>query len=550
MNPVLARELKERMRSPRATLILVVYLALLAAILYLTYRLGLLSLRNQMFGGGFTPASLGAASIGRLMFEVLLIFLLGLVAFIAPGASTGAIAGERERGTLQLLQVTLLRPSAIVLGKLAASLGFVLLLLVASLPLFTVALILGGVTPGQAFRGLSVIVALAVFLAALGTFLSSIARRTLHATIGTYALTFVLLFGTIITYGAERIARSSGGFSITDRPVSTYLNPFAALADAVVDPSAAPGFITSPLTMARQMIPSFVPINGGFSGPAEVIAEGEEDGRSWQLTARHDGISGLCVGLQESNGGSESCGMAGDEQLISVGSSVTGDAGVILFGPVTRDARLIRVDLVEGDPVEVKPFTEQAEDAGFEDTSFFVAALDEDQEPESVTVVGEDDEELVTQPVLDLPGARGEVRARPPMPDLPVPMPLPADLVPPTPAITSSVIGQAAVARPPVPADADSTPAPPEPTVLAPEDILPPPGVRVEGIPVPRPIGGVVGPAILVPEQQQADLNEPLPVWAVHTWILLIASVVLVWLGSRQLRRPVSKVRVSRKAQA
>jgi len=562
MNPVLAREIKERMRSPRATVILVVYLALLAGVLYLSYRLGLLTLRAQMFGGGgFIGNSMSAAALGRLMFEVLMIFLLGLIAFIAPGASTGAISGERERGTLQLLQITLLRPSSIVLGKLTASLGFLLLLLVASLPLFTVALILGGVTPGQAFRGLLVVTALAIFLAALGTYLSSIARRTLHATIGTYAVTFLLLFGTVLTYGAERIARSSGFLTGTDRPVSTYLNPFAALADAVGDPSAG-GFIPSPLTMARQIIPSFIPGIGGFSEPPVVVASAEEGDVAWQLTARNEPQAGICVGLQANNFGSETCGMAQEKGQILLAQSPSGDGGSqIIFGAVSRDTRKLVVDLSEGRPIEVKPLTEEAEDAGFDDISFFVVTTTGDQRPTTLTALDKDDKEIASHPIHDMPvmPGGGMVDIGPPIPVPPgtPPPPDPRPLPAPGPAGAASDLPLMAPASFPVAQDS----GPPQHPVTA--DIMPAPDVMAEIVtdPVLPEVKAEIVTDPVFPPEVKAELvvTDPVPpraaveaqgpgmfpvrdpstpVWVVHCLILVSASVVLVAAGSYQLRRP------------
>jgi hypothetical protein len=461
------------------------------------------------------------------MFEVLAILLLGLVAFIAPGASTGSIAGERERGTLQLLQITLLKPQSIVLGKLAASLGYVLLLLVASLPLFTVALILGGVTPGQAARGLVVITALAIFLATVGTYLSSLARRTLHATIGTYAITFVLLFGTILTYGAERIARSSGLPQLADRPVSTYLNPFAALADAVVDPRGG-SFIPSPLSVARQMIPSFVPGVGGMSEPPAIVSTGGEGATAWQLTARSDPMNGVCVGMQDSMGGSESCGTGPAGELLNVYQTQPLDGSPpIIYGPVTTDARKVRVELADGGPLEVKPLTEEAEDAGFDDISFYVAELAADQEPVNVIALGKEDKELASQPVVGIP----QIKAQ------------------------GGMIAEDLVAG----AGTMPTPAPPEPTPAAapPDAAVPPPVLNPELIapdvpvpmPIPRPGVVMIDPMPVEPGFDQA-VNDSPSVWVVHSLLLLVSSVLLVVAGSYQLRRPRSGARFGRRARA
>lgn len=244
LNPVLGREIKERMRSRRAVVMLIAFLGLLALILYLTYRAGLLMLNDR-----FSPLAGTTASLGRLMFEWLLFFLIMFVAFIAPGVAAGSIVGERERRTLHPLQVTLLSPRSIVVGKLGASMAYVTLLVLATAPLFAVPLVLGGVSPWQVMRGFVVILALEVALASLATLMSAVAKRVQFAIVAAYGLALLLLAGTGILLGAELLWRSqeTPNRDITHEALAIYLNPVAAVADAVTDP-AAPDLLPTPLS--------------------------------------------------------------------------------------------------------------------------------------------------------------------------------------------------------------------------------------------------------------------------------------------------------------
>ena len=58
-----------------------------------------------------------------------------LIIFIAPSFTSGAITGERERQTYDLLRTTLLATPSFITGKLESSLGYILLLLLAAIPL-------------------------------------------------------------------------------------------------------------------------------------------------------------------------------------------------------------------------------------------------------------------------------------------------------------------------------------------------------------------------------------------------------------------------------
>jgi ABC-type transport system involved in multi-copper enzyme maturation permease subunit len=65
---------------------------------------------------------------------------------MAPSFAAGAITGEKERQTYEMLLASPLKPAAIVLGKLLASLAHLGILIFASLPIVMLCLPLGGVS--------------------------------------------------------------------------------------------------------------------------------------------------------------------------------------------------------------------------------------------------------------------------------------------------------------------------------------------------------------------------------------------------------------------
>lgn len=226
LNPVLARELKQRMRGRHVWLVVTLYLGVLALILRWVYAA---AVRNSSFDGGFDLVA--SATAGRAIFQWLLFFMLLLVCFIVPGLTAGAISGERERQTMVSLQLTLLRPRSIVAGKLLASLAFVVLLIVASLPLVTVPFLVGGVAWPEVAQGLLMVLATAVTLACLTLACSAVLRRTQAATVVAYGMTLALVLGTLIVYGAQQFPRAAD--TPRPRPWILALNPFAATADVV-----------------------------------------------------------------------------------------------------------------------------------------------------------------------------------------------------------------------------------------------------------------------------------------------------------------------------
>ena len=96
---VLAKELRTRMRGRRAAVVITAYLLLLSA-------LGGMMLYSQLqeLRSGLNPVM--AASVGQQLFGTLSQVQLFLVIFIVPGLTGPAIAGERDRQTLELLLST------------------------------------------------------------------------------------------------------------------------------------------------------------------------------------------------------------------------------------------------------------------------------------------------------------------------------------------------------------------------------------------------------------------------------------------------------------
>jgi ABC-type transport system involved in multi-copper enzyme maturation permease subunit len=112
--------------------------------------------------------------------------------------TAGAITGERERKTYEVLRTTLLSARKLVWGKLAVALSFMLLLILASLPLQSLAFILGGVTLVELLAGLTMLLAATFFFAVVGLFFSSWLRRTLVSTVLTYVVSLLIIIGVPI----------------------------------------------------------------------------------------------------------------------------------------------------------------------------------------------------------------------------------------------------------------------------------------------------------------------------------------------------------------
>ena len=233
LNPVFARELRERVRRPGTPILLTIYLVLLLVVASFAYR----SVRGNV-ANGFDGGFLNRSVAGRQMFEWVLFALFALVCFFVPGYTAGTITGERERQTMVPLQVTLLRPRQIVVGKILASVAYTVLLVVAAFPILCLAYAIGGLTVGQLVRGLFGVLFVALVLATLAVMWSAVFRRSATAIVMSYATVLVLLLGTpLLAAIFGTLGGSSGSKAVL------LLNPFVFVADFVVMPSNDfPGF--------------------------------------------------------------------------------------------------------------------------------------------------------------------------------------------------------------------------------------------------------------------------------------------------------------------
>ncbi len=187
INPVLLKELKVRMRGWRAAGIIALYLVILTLVaLFIMYT----NFMNPYSSTIDPQVSIGAYT-GLAVIQFILIM------FIVPALTAGAIAGEREKQTLDLVLCTKLRPISIITGKLFASTSQTLLLIIASLPLFSTVFLFGGISIKEIVQLFGFYIVTAVTIGCIGIFFSTFLKKTTAATVFTYGTVAFLAFGTI-----------------------------------------------------------------------------------------------------------------------------------------------------------------------------------------------------------------------------------------------------------------------------------------------------------------------------------------------------------------
>jgi ABC-2 type transport system permease protein len=185
-NPVMLKELRERMRGARAFAVITVYLTLMSVFTVLLYVS-----QSPLTQGVYTGVT---GALGRTLFIGVVGIELMLIIFIAPAFTAGAVTGERERKTYDLLQITLLPRPSFIIGKLESALGYIFLLLLAAIPLQSIAFLFGGVSETELLLSFIILIVTAIALGTVGLYFSTAAERTLTASVRAYTFVFGLLF--------------------------------------------------------------------------------------------------------------------------------------------------------------------------------------------------------------------------------------------------------------------------------------------------------------------------------------------------------------------
>lgn len=187
LNPLLVRELRGGLRSGRRITLLTFCLLAISLFFLGIYLVTAASLDSNNGGA--------AVAVGSAFFPIVVGVELFLICALTPAQTAGAIVNERERRTYDVLLATPLSPRQIVLGKLGASLAYMVLLLVAALPIESLAFLMGGVDPIELLLGSVIQLATLALFGSLGLWSSAVFRSSRASTGVAYTTSGVLSLG-------------------------------------------------------------------------------------------------------------------------------------------------------------------------------------------------------------------------------------------------------------------------------------------------------------------------------------------------------------------
>lgn len=161
------------------------------------------------------------AKAGEALFYAFFGTLLTVTLLLAPGATAGAVCLDKARGTLLHLLVTDLSSAEVVFGKLAARLLPLFGLVLASVPVLSICMWLGGIDPDAMIVAYAVTAGIAVLGSGFTFLLSVWGRKTHEVLLAAYLFEVLLLLAYPIALGLDAAWKSTWL-----SPYVTWTNPF------------------------------------------------------------------------------------------------------------------------------------------------------------------------------------------------------------------------------------------------------------------------------------------------------------------------------------
>lgn len=184
LNPILKKELRLGSRSIRLPLSVMFYDIVLAIVAVIAILIAALAGSSE---GGVDFSGF------LYIFQVIGWIQLGITLLIVPILTAGAISGEREKQTLEIMLTTPEKPLSIIWGKLMASLSNYLIFIISSVPIMAIAFVLGGLNWFALLGYIFMMIVVAIFVGSLGIFCSSAFKKTIVSIVMTFLLEFAVL---------------------------------------------------------------------------------------------------------------------------------------------------------------------------------------------------------------------------------------------------------------------------------------------------------------------------------------------------------------------
>ena len=226
INPVLKNEGRLATRNIRFSMMILVFISLLS--------MGAVILFKANVGDAMVQ---GINLSGNVVIYIVLAFIEAiLLLFIVPALTSTAICSEREKQTLDILLSTNMSPLSIIIGKLISSVSKVVIMIIATMPVYAITFFIGGVNIGNIISLSLFFIVATFFVGAIGVFISTVIKTSKASTAITYGITMcifivVLIVAVIWMTISVRNNPSSNDIKL---PIFCYLSPIVGFLSMLV----------------------------------------------------------------------------------------------------------------------------------------------------------------------------------------------------------------------------------------------------------------------------------------------------------------------------
>lgn len=217
-NPVYQREIGTDARASRIFLMIVIFNVALAVVTFVMFY--------ATFNGVSNMGEVDYSGLTEL-YTTMAYIEFGMVMLIIPATTAGAITGERERKTLDIMLVGNRHARTVVFGKFLSNMRLILVVMLSSIPVLFMVLVYGGIKFSNLLQLFTVIMLSGIYIGSMGIFCSSICKRTTSAIVMAYGLFVASTLITIaISYFSVKI--NSNANDMEDYFI-LFFNPIAPL---------------------------------------------------------------------------------------------------------------------------------------------------------------------------------------------------------------------------------------------------------------------------------------------------------------------------------
>lgn len=200
MLSIILKEYRQRARGIATLGLIMTYTIILGGVSFFVYlaEFSALTLRAST-----------SSDVGLRLCIVTFIAQMIMSLLLALSLNASTIAHEKDQDTFELLNLTLFKSFEIVIGKFLSSTGFLFLLVITAMPIYTLAFTFGGLTTLQFMELAVVVVGMTLMISALGLLLSLISDDVRTALGRSFF--FLILLGaiTLIFGGVMKSSLSS-----------------------------------------------------------------------------------------------------------------------------------------------------------------------------------------------------------------------------------------------------------------------------------------------------------------------------------------------------